>query len=156
MEVFNHMLDRQELYYLENDVLLEKVYSSDVPIIKYINDSFEFCGKSEGDCCLYKIPENTDITNIYGDYTYDDISFHIEKLTIKSISIFGNPHKVWMITNKDNKLLDIYFYNQFGKSSLALYPFAYKLALGKELNEKDLAMGYEDQIFFHFDKSEII
>jgi hypothetical protein len=28
--------------------------------------------------------------------------------------------------------------------------------MGEELNEKDLAVGYEDQIFFHFDKSDIL
>ena len=59
--------------------------------------------------------------------------------------------------DKNYKLQALYLYDVNGRR--VTHPFlihlAIKLFTGGELNEKDLAFGYEDQIFFHWDKSEI-
>lgn len=153
------------LYSLESEILLEKIYNQNDPTIEYLNNHFELIGKTNGDAVIYKLNGDEDLKNILGDYSYNGIQYHTETLTVSDITMFGNKYRYLINRDKNGKQVNHIIYSDINpdvhimKSKLlniSLYPFALKLATGEELNEKDLAVGYEDQIFFHFDKSEII
>ena len=158
MLLYVTLVDKQkDLYKIYSDVLAEKVYQSKCPIIKQLNNNFELLGKTGGDNFLYKWEDDKKSQEMIGEYTYDDISFHIEPFIVKHLTIFGENYVIFIQYDKQNNIDTVRLFDcKCIPASLSLYPFALKLALGKDLNEKDLAIGYEDQIFFHFDKSEII
>ena len=147
-------ISSRDVFNFMNSIILEKLYQSNNPIIQYLNDNFELVGKSNGDSFYYKLNENKDITNIIGDFEYEDIPYHIDILTFKNIKMFGNDYNLH-ISNNNDKITNVYLSSMTFKMPLSLYPFALKIATGEELNDKDLAFGYDDQIFFHWDKSEI-
>lgn len=147
-------ISANDVFNFVNSIILEKLYQSNNPIIQYLNDNFELVGKSNGDSFYYKLNENKYITNIIGDFEYEDIPYHIDILTFKNIKMFGNDYNLH-ISNDNDKITNVYLSSMTFKMPLSLYPFALKIATGEELNDKDLAFGYEDQIFFHWDKSEI-
>lgn len=157
LRIYNNMPEKQKyIYDVHSKVLLEKLYQSNNPIINHLNNNYELFGKTGGDSYFYKLDNEQGLENILGDHMCDDLSFHIDILISKSLNIFGNKYKLVLIKDKNNRFTHYSLYNTYAGTNLSLYPFAMKLALGEELNEKDLAIGYEDQIFFHFDKSEII
>ena len=158
MYLYDIPLSPELLYPIYHKVLIEKLYQSEPKIIKHLNSNFELFCTSGGDNFLYKLPDNRNIDNILGDYINDDISFHIDTITFKHINIFGNKIQIAILKNEKNEVTNIRLYNHIHNYLInaGLYPFAYKLAIGEELNEKDLTIGYEDEIFFHFDKSEIV
>ena len=140
-----------------NQIVLEELYFSDAPILRQIDNTFQFIGKGSMDAFIYKIPEGADPKSVIGDYTYNDIPFSIDVLKSRDIQMFGKKFKVNTIMNKDDNPVHIMLWCDDGlRKKIAPYPFAYKMSLGKELDEKDLAVGYDDQIFFHFDKSNIL
>ena len=154
--VNDNMVEKQDyIYSLYSNVLLEKIYQSDHHKIRYLNENYELFGKSYGDSYFYKLTDDEIPQNILGDFNCGDISIHIDIFDSKSIDVFGNKLKLNIIRNQQGKISTLGLYNAKRKANISLYPFAMKLATGEELNEKDLAIGYEDQIFFHFDKSEL-
>lgn len=156
LNVHNNMQEKQEyIYAVHSKVLLEKLYQSNDPIINHLNENYKLFGKTGGDSFFYKLDNEQGLENILGDHTYDDLFYHIDIVTVKSMNIFGNQCKFILTKDKDNRLTNYALYNSCMRTNLSLYPFAMKLATGEELTEKDLAVGYEDQIFFHYDKSEI-
>lgn len=157
LNVYNNMQDKQDyIYNIHSKVSLERLYQSGDPIIEHLNKKYQLFGKTRGDSYFYKLDDKSGLDDILGNHTYGDFFYHIDVVTAKNMKIFGKPYTFIITKDKENKINNLALYNPFIRANLSLYPFAYKLALGEELNEKDLAVGYEDEIFFHYDKSEII
>lgn len=145
----------QGLFKICSEILLEGIYKSD----KKLKDIKELTliGKCKGDSYYYKINDNYNVTDIIGEYEHNNIKYHIDYCTVKDIIIFNEKYKCYFEMGKNNKLQSLYLYDTNGHRTANpfLTHLAFKLFNGGELNEKDLAVGYEDQIFFHWDKSEI-
>ena len=143
------------LFKICSEILLEDIYKSD----KKLKDIKELTliGKCKGDSYYYKINDNYNVTDIIGEYEHNNIKYHIDYCTVKDIIIFNEKYKCYFEMGKNNKLQSLYLYDTNGHRTANpfLIHLAFKLFNGGELNEKDLAVGYEDQIFFHWDKSEI-
>ena len=146
---------RKQLFNISTNILLEKIYQNEDPKLKEITKHYQCVYKTLGDCYVYKVDNGEFPNYTETEFEYDGIKYHIEKLICKTVYVLGNYYKVELITDNNNiKHALIYLNNQ--KIPVSQYPFLIKLALGEELNDKDLTVGYEDEIFFHFDKSEII
>ena len=156
--IYDHSFDHpvyNGLYKICSEVLINNIYKSN----QKLNDIKELCliGKTQGGSCFYKINDNYDVTDILGEHEHNNIKYHIDYWTFKDIIMFNEKYKCCFEVDKNNKLQSLYLYDTNGNR--IRHPFLIHLALklftGEELNEKDLAVGYEDQIFFHWDKSEI-
>lgn len=139
------------LFKICSEILLEDIYKSNQKL-KDIKE-LTLIGKTKGDSYYYKINDNYDVTDIIGEYEYNNIKYHINPFTVKDIMLFGEKHKFVLVMDKNYKFCYLDVYDNLGPVTHT--PLVIKLAIGGELNEKDLAIGYEDQIFFHWDKSEI-
>ena len=129
---------------------------SGVILLKDIKE-LTLIGKTQGDSYFYKINDNYDVTDILGEYEHNNIKYHIDYCTVKDIIMLNERYKCRFELDKNYKLRALYLYDTNGHrtENPFLTHLAIKLFTGGELNEKDLAVGYEDQIFFHWDKSEI-
>lgn len=158
IDIYYHLFDvftTKEIFKIYCEILLENIYKSDQKL-KDIKE-LTLIGKTQGDSYFYKINDNYDVTEILGEYEYNNIKYHIDYWTFKDIIMFNEKYKCCFELDKNNKLQSLYLYNVNGHrvANPFLTHLALKLFTGGELNEKDLAIGYEDQIFFHWDKSEI-
>ena len=158
IDIYYHLFDvftTKEIFKIYCEILLENIYKSDQKL-KDIKE-LTLIGKTQGDSYFYKINDNYDVTEILGEYEYNNIKYHIDYWTFKDIIMFNEKYKCCFEVDKNYKLQSLYLYDANGHR--IKHPFllhlAIKLFTGGELNEKDLAIGYEDQIFFHWDKSEI-
>lgn len=158
ISIYQHLFDvftTKEIYKIYYEILLENIYKSNQKL-KDIKE-LTLIGKTQGDSYFYKINDNYDVTDILGEYEYNNIKYHIDYWTFKDIIIFNKKYKCCFEVDKNYKLQALCLYDTNGNR--IKHPFLIHLALklftGEELNEKDLAVGYEDQIFFHWDKSEI-
>lgn len=157
-DIYQYLFDKdihKGLFKICSEILLEDIYKSD----KKLKDIKELTliGKCKGDSYYYKINDNYNVTDIIGEYEHNNIKYHIDYCTVKDIIIFNEKYKCYFEMGKNNKLQSLYLYDTNGHRTANpfLTHLAIKLFTGGELNEKDLAVGYEDQIFFHWDKSEI-
>ena len=143
------------LFKICSEILLEDIYKSDQKL-KDIKE-LTLIGKGRGDSYYYKINDNYDVTDILGEYEYNNIKYHIDYCTVKDIIILNERYKCRFELDKKYKFQSLYLYDTNGHrtENPFLIHLAFKLFNGGELNEKDLAVGYEDQIFFHWNKSEI-
>ena len=143
------------LFKICSEILLEDIYKSNQKL-KDIKE-LTLIGKTKGDSYFYKINDNYDVTDILGEYEYNNIKYHIDYCTVKDIIMLNERYKCRFELDKNYKLRALYLYDTNGHrtENPFLTHLAIKLFTGGELNEKDLAVGYEDQIFFHWDKSEI-
>ena len=143
------------LFKICSEILLEDIYKSDQKL-KDIKE-LTLIGKCKGDSYYYKINDNYDVTDILGEYEHNNIKYHIDYCIVKDIIMLNEKYKCCFEMDKNNKLQSLYLYDTNGHRTANpfLTHLAIKLFTGEELNEKDLAVGYEDQIFFHWDKSEI-
>ena len=145
----------QGLFKICSEILLEDIYKSNQKL-KDIKE-LTLIGKGRGDSYYYKINDNYDVTDILGEYEYNNIKYHIDYCTVKDIIILNERYKCRFELDKKYKFQSLYLYDTNGHrtENPFLIHLAFKLFNGGELNEKDLAVGYDDQIFFHWDKSEI-
>ena len=145
----------QGLFKICSEILLEDIYKSNQKL-KDIKE-LTLIGKGRGDSYYYKINDNYDVTDILGEYEYNNIKYHIDYCTVKDIIMLNERYKCRFELDKNYKLRALYLYDTNGHrtENPFLTHLAIKLFTGGELNEKDLAVGYEDRIFFHWDKSEI-
>ena len=125
--------------------------------MKLVNSQFTYFSHS-GDTLLYTIDENTNIENIIGEYELDDIiKYHISTIHMKDIHMLNETYKCKLFTNDYiNNIEDfIDCYKNQNLTNKNLYSLYYKLATNQKPNDKDLTIGYEDQIFFTLDKKDI-
>ena len=134
--------------------LLKKVFESNHPIIKELNEKYPERLLSHGDMYLYKIGENDDVSHIIGDYEVDGIEFSIRCMEYKHISVFDSTYLTTI--DPDKKLIDYNIAkNKFGYGAISLIcPILLKLARNEQPTEKDLVIGYEDTIFFHLNEND--
>lgn len=142
--------------YLTFAILMDQIYKSEDKKLRNITKKLTLIGRTDGDAYMYKLNDDSDISELYGDYECKNLKYHIKKLEVKEVKAFENTYKIITIKDKNNETDNLYVYSNNSILCPGLYPFVLKLAKGEELNEKDLAVGYENEIFFHFDKSEII
>lgn len=92
-----------------------------------------------------------------GNYIYDNIGYHISVVETKHTTVLGKKIRCTRGFKKNGPGGFKVFYLPKGQARPELWPIAIKKAFDDlgELNEKDLTIGYEDQIFFQFDKSEV-
>lgn len=136
------------------DFLVNQIYKSEDPKLKEFTQTLPFVGKIHGDSYLYKL-EGPVPPEIFDEYKCGDIGYHVNILESKTLNMLGQDYKCLISKNEHNEIERITLANKGIQVCPYMYPFLYKLIYNKELNEKDLAFGYDDQIFFHFDESEI-
>ena len=141
-----------KMYTINNKILIEDLYQTKNTPLELLNNTCELIGKTEKDSLIYKISNTEQLGFILNNYE----TYHINTLTVKTIKMFGNDCKCLITRDKDNRIYNFDLYYLDKQLNTSIYPFALKLALGEELNDKDLTFGYEDEIFFKFDKSEIV
>ncbi len=134
--------------------LLKRIFGSDHPVITELNRRYEERILSTGDMYLYKIGENDDISDFTGDYEVDGIEFSISPKVYRNISVLDSIYSTSI--NPDAKLID---YNiaktcTGGKQPYFLDPILLRLARGEQPTEMDLAVGYEDRVFFHLNEND--
>lgn len=131
--------------------LLNKIYKSDHQIIQMLNQKYELTTVG-GDMYLYNIGDD-DLTNLVGDYEIDGIPFSISLYELKTVNILGQKNKLKICTSS-NKIDYVIGYTDKGHILPELFPLAISLYKGKEPNEKDLAIGYEDKIYFYLNEND--
>lgn len=141
----NHRNIPESLFNICTVLILKELFNSDEPVIKYLNENYEFVG-GRGDSILYKINDDKDYKNLLGDYKYKDISYHITEEIINDIEVFGKPYRGVIC---DNKIYSIY---NFAAQTKNVHPYFVKKLLNQEITDLDRAVGYEDEIFFFIDK----
>lgn len=134
--------------------LLRKVFESNHPVIRTLNERYKERYLSKGDMYLYKIGDNDDVSGLTGDYMTDGISFSVKCLTCGNISIMDSIYSTMI--DLSERLID---YNIMKTSSGTtaqgmIAPLALKLARGEKPTEMDLAIGYEDMVFFHLNEND--
>jgi hypothetical protein len=129
---------------INKNILLKKLYESDNDIIKKLN-STGLAYKSDNDCLMYNIAGIDDPMSLIGDNNIDGLGVHIDL----------NESKSFLIQNQS------IFITRKNKSQLLVnpkYPFLFPLCAslynGQTPTEKDLAIGYEDKIFFHLNEND--
>lgn len=150
-----YIFRKKYLFQITNNILIEQVYQSKNPKLKEFTKTLELAGKMHGDSYLYKLNGCPVPPEIFDEYECGNIKYHIEILESKTINMFNHTYKCLIYKNKNREIEEVILSNDSKKIFPYLYPFVYKLITNQELNEKDLTIGYDDQIFFQFDKSEI-
>ena len=143
--------DRINESFLNCADILNKVYNSNDSLIQKLNKKYELT-VAAGDMYMYNIG-NDDLTDLVGDYEIDGISLSMSLYEIKTINILGQENKVKICTSS-NEINYVIGYTEIGHIIPEVYPLAVSLYKGLEPTEKDLAIGYEDKIFFHLNKND--
>ena len=135
--------ENEYLFSLISNGLLKEIYNSENPIIKNLNKTYSVF-KTKCDALIY-ITGNDDNDKISGEYKCGDMDYHIDCFDINCIEIMGKKYPdIW--NNHDH----------IGTHAIypMLTPITNAMLRRRTPDEKDLAIGYEDQIFFHLNKDD--
>ena len=142
-----------KLFRIMNGILLTNLHNSSNPDILEIRKHSKLLSKTPGDTLIYEY--NPDISkDIIGEkYTCDGFGYHILFIDIRRVSVIGKTTNCIKYINEFGDRYAVYGSHDFAREEF--WVPAIKSAFFGDLTEKDLAVGFEDQIFFHFDPSKI-
>ena len=131
---------------VNNNILLKKIYNSNNYIIKNLN-SANLVYKSKNDSYFYDITNSDDnnLLSLIGDYDIDGIKTHIDFIEDRRFYILNKPVSI-TCKNKSQLLVNPKY--------PIFFPLCASLCNGQTPTEKDLAIGYEDKIFFHLNEND--
>lgn len=131
------------LFALISNILLKEIYESDDNVIKMLNSKYPV-GKTICDSLVY-ITGNDNLDKISGEYTYKDMNYHIDIFDVNNMEILGSEYlNLWTSPNQ----LNTYRIPQM------FIPITNCILNGRIPTKYDLAIGYEDQIFFYLDEND--
>lgn len=145
---YNKMPEYVYMKLISRNVLLRRIYESNCPAILELNKVCDDILVSGNDMYLYNVDDVEKYKHLCGDYTIDNINFNISIMQACGIEILGHVYN--FATNLSKNCTD-YNLRHF---PVYFIPLMLKVSRGERPTEKDLAIGYEDQVFFHLNEND--
>lgn len=145
---FNGISMNPDVIKILRNVMLKRVYESGIPEIETLNRSCRNIYASTNDMYIYDLDDISKYEHLCGDYSAGDVDFNISVFRCASAEILGNAYH--FAIDPTVKLVDC---------NLRAYPRQFvplmiRIARDETPDKMDLAVGYEDQIFFHLNEND--
>lgn len=146
---FNGINNHPDIKKISRSIILKKIYESGLPEIDIFNKSCRNVFVSGNDMYLYELDNPDEFEYLCGDYITDNgISFNISMFKNMCVQIMDSQYNFSINLSKKYVDYDLRNYPKY------FIPLMIRLIKGEHPTEMDLAIGYEDQIFFHLNEND--